>query len=158
MQLEPAGRGVARPDTRALRALQNAVADARAELAGRLAMHPTDLAAMEHVAAADGALGPGELAERLGISPSAVTELVDRLERAGHLDRARDPADRRRVRLQPTPSALDQVLRELGALLSALDAVAGRFTADERRVVLRFLDEATAAYRTFGGGSGQPGS
>lgn len=68
-------------------------------------------------------MGPRQLSGRLGIAPGAATELVDRLERAGHLERRRDTVDRRRVHLIPTASALDQVGEELRPLIAALDSV-----------------------------------
>lgn len=47
-----------------------------------------------------------ELAGNLGLGAPATTALVDRLEAAGHVSRARDPQDRRRVTLTMQPSAL----------------------------------------------------
>jgi len=42
-------------------------------------------------------LSPSALAKELGLSPSATTALVDRLEALGHVERTRPAADRRRV-------------------------------------------------------------
>src|SRR4051794_9537092 len=47
----------------------------------------------------------GEIAGALSCSMPAASELVDRLVDAGHLLRASDPADRRRVLIAPTPAA-----------------------------------------------------
>src|SRR4051812_14214933 len=52
--------------------------------------------------AASGGLAGRELAERLGIGPSAVTPLVDRLVAHGYVRREEDPADRRISRARPT--------------------------------------------------------
>lgn len=46
-----------------------------------------------------------ELAERLQLTPGAVTQLVDQLQRLGLIERAPDPADRRAVRVRPTAAA-----------------------------------------------------
>lgn len=46
-----------------------------------------------------------ELAERLQLTPGAVTQLVDQLERLGLVERDPDPADGRVVRVRPTPAA-----------------------------------------------------
>ncbi|WP_155371270.1 MarR family transcriptional regulator [Catellatospora vulcania] len=51
-------------------------------------------------------LTAGELAARLGLGAPATTSLIDRLEAAGHLERTRDPRDRRRVTLSVQASAL----------------------------------------------------
>ena len=47
---------------------------------------------------------PGELAARTGLTAGgAVTAMIDRLERAGYVHRARDKADRRRVIVTADP-------------------------------------------------------
>jgi DNA-binding MarR family transcriptional regulator len=50
-------------------------------------------------------LTAGRLAQLTGLSPGAVTGLVDRLERAGHVRRGADPSDRRRVLISPVPDS-----------------------------------------------------
>ncbi|GLW30366.1 MarR family winged helix-turn-helix transcriptional regulator [Actinoplanes regularis] len=65
-------------------------------------MHPTDWAALSALNLA-GRLTSGELAERTGLTSGATTRLIDRLERAGHVRRVPDPADRRRVVVEPQP-------------------------------------------------------
>ncbi|WP_441248634.1 MarR family winged helix-turn-helix transcriptional regulator [Kitasatospora sp. McL0602] len=47
-----------------------------------------------------------ELADRLGIDPSDVVKVIDDLAAPGHVERARDTADRRRVQVTVTPSGL----------------------------------------------------
>jgi DNA-binding MarR family transcriptional regulator len=50
---------------------------------------------------------PGELAARVGLtSGGAITAMIDRLEAAGYVTRARDLADRRRVIVTAVPEAL----------------------------------------------------
>jgi DNA-binding MarR family transcriptional regulator len=137
------------PETFALRQLQVAMSEAQQALGRRLRMFPTDLAAMSHLAASPGAMGPTDLAGRLGLSPGATTELVDRLERAGHLVRERDLADRRRVRLTASESARVEVMDRLGALIDGLDELAEEFDDDERAVVRRYLERAIAVYRSY---------
>ncbi|TDC69592.1 MarR family transcriptional regulator, partial [Micromonospora sp. KC606] len=50
-------------------------------------------------------IGGGEAARRLGTAPNTVSTLVRELADAGLLDRSRDPADRRLVRLRLTDAA-----------------------------------------------------
>src|SRR5437867_12726632 len=47
-----------------------------------------------------GPITAGELAERTGLTTGAITGVIDRLERADLVCRARDPNDRRRVVLE----------------------------------------------------------
>jgi DNA-binding MarR family transcriptional regulator len=133
----------------ALRDLATAGSEATTALARRMTMHPTDLAAMSHIAYAAEQLGPGELSSRLGITPAATTDLIDRLEAAGHVLRERNPTDRRRVRLVPTESAKAAVRQQLADLLESLDAVSENFTLSEREAIQRYLEAAAAAYRDF---------
>ena len=112
-------------------------------------MNATDLSAMNHVTASSGRLGPREISARLGITPAAMTDVVDRLEAAGHLQRQRDTTDRRRVRLVATESAATEVRAELRRLLDSLDRVTDDFSPDERDAVQRYLKAATEAYSHF---------
>ena len=57
-----------------------------------------------------------ELADRLGVSKQAVSELVDDLEAAGVVKRSPDPADARAKRVTFTPRGLDGLLRGLEVL------------------------------------------
>ena len=132
-----------------LRRLQTAMSDAESALARRLGIGPTDLAAMTHLTFTPEPIGPRELSGRLGITPGATTELVDRLERAGHLVRRRDTLDRRRVQLHPSEATLAEVSGELGPLLRALDGVAADLDAHDRAVVVGYLDGVLAAYEAF---------
>lgn len=45
----------------------------------------------------DGPMTAGALAKRCGLTTGAITGLIDRLERAGFVERRSDPSDRRRV-------------------------------------------------------------
>jgi len=143
------GRRATDATTSMLRRLQTAMGDAEAALAARMAIGPTDLAAMTHLTFAGRPIGPRELAGRLGITPGATTELVDRLERAGHLERRRDTVDRRRVQLHASTETLGQVAGELAPLLGALDAVATDLDERDRAVVLGYLTRVRQAYADF---------
>ena len=137
------------PETRALRDLQTAMGDAESALARRLGIGLSDMAAMAHLASAGRPVGPTWLSGRLGLTPAAATELVDRLERVGHVARERDRTDRRRVNLIPTEAALAQVGAELKPLLAAVNESAASFTEDERAAIRRFLAEVVDIYTEF---------
>jgi MarR family transcriptional regulator, organic hydroperoxide resistance regulator len=66
----------------------------------------------------------GTLAARLGLEPSTVTPLVRRLERAGLVTRAHNPADERQVILRLTPEGQTRA-REAGERLGALLGASG---------------------------------
>ena len=127
--------------------------DAETAMARRMRLGQTDMAAMTHLASARQAVGPSWLSARLGLTPAAATELVDRLEKVGHLTRVRDRTDRRRVNLIPTASTLIEVNDHLRPLLDAVDAVAEEFTDEERAAIRRFLAQVSAIYDDFASGN-----
>lgn len=108
--------------------------------AGAQGLHPTDVNALAAVLDADGPVTPGMLRVHLGLTSGAVTACLDRLERAGHIRRSRDTADRRVVHIE----YVDEARRAARAFFRPL-AVAGgragsRFDDRELDVVRRFLD------------------
>ncbi len=74
-----------------------------------------------------GRMAAGELADASGLSPGAITTVLDRIERAGYANRVADPDDRRRVLVIST-----QATRELGARLYGEVEVSGRALLQER--------------------------
>ncbi|MFI6264987.1 MarR family transcriptional regulator [Micromonospora sp. NPDC051006] len=75
-----------------------------------------------------GPIPTGTLAPELGVGPTAVTGIVDRLERAGYVRREPDPTDRRRVLLVADESAVPDLSgifadlgREMTAFMAAYD-------------------------------------
>lgn len=60
--------------------------------------------ALNVVCSAEGGLSQRELSEHLVVDSSNVTGLVDRMEKAGWVRRADNPADRRAYRIVPTPA------------------------------------------------------
>ncbi len=68
-----------------------------------------------------------------------VTALVDRMVKAGHVARERDSADRRRVLLQVTPSAVTLGESFFGPLISRAASTVGNYTATERATIESFI-------------------
>lgn len=114
-------------------------------LGEHLGINLTDLAAMEHLFSF-GPLTPSDLASRLDVSTAASTHIVDRLERAGHVSRERDAADRRKVRVVATQTSIARASEELTPVLESLDAVMDGLSEADRAVVERFLDQIIGAY------------
>jgi DNA-binding MarR family transcriptional regulator len=120
---------------RAVQRLQLAMAKA-------MGLSPTDVWALE-ILLSEGPLGPVELGTRLGIRSASATTLVDRLEQAGHVERLRHPADRRRLVVQPTDHATAAAGTTFAPLFRALIAAAEDFTPEERAAIARYLDRVT---------------
>lgn len=103
----------------------------------------TELLAMGHLYH-EGDLSPTELAERLDLTTGSVTALVNRLVKAGHVERHAHPEDRRRLVITLTRPGT----RIIAGLFSGLrDATAGALdgaTPRHRRAIAEFVEATTA--------------
>jgi DNA-binding MarR family transcriptional regulator len=111
-------------------------------------LHATDVQALLAVMnAARGerpvAATPSWLSQELSLTSGAVTAVLDRLERAGHVRRARDGADRRQVQIHYNPDAGSLAAAWFQPVGASTDAVRSEFTDAELRTVTRFLDRMT---------------
>ena len=111
-----------------------------------LGINQTDLAAMEQLMT-NGALAPGELASRLEVTTAGMTQVIDRLERAGHVVRERQSEDKRRVLVRPVQASVAQTYRHIAPMLTSLDAVLSALGPTERALIGQFLDRVIAVYR-----------
>jgi DNA-binding MarR family transcriptional regulator len=139
--------------SRALRAVQQAGAEANLEVARRLGIGLTDLHAMNHIFSGAVPIGPVELGQRLGIRSASATALVDRLERSGHVRRQADQDDRRRVALVPSEQSAARTMAAMAPMLAGIEAAAARLTDAERSAVTGFLTEAAEAMRAYARGA-----
>ena len=81
-------------------------------------------------------LGPvsaGRVAEHTGLTTGAITGMIDRLHRAGYVDRTPNPDDRRGVLIIRRPhTPMDDLMpRIFGPLGHDMTELAGRFNADQ---------------------------
>ncbi|WP_137229027.1 MarR family transcriptional regulator [Streptomyces sp. BPSDS2] len=105
-----------------------------AELSRRFAawlgLHSTDATAVLEIAAAEERgtpLSPARLSERISLSSGATTALLNRLEAAGHITRARDHSDRRIVTLHSGGHIQERADEFFGPLAHRLDASMSHF-------------------------------
>jgi DNA-binding MarR family transcriptional regulator len=116
----------------------------RRALARRMDLEPDGLAALLHLALA-GRMSAGQLSFALVLPILETTALIDRLESDGHLSRAADPhgGDFEVVAMT---RATGQRLAELTRpLVDDLDAIAERYTSEERAVIGRFLSDVVTS-------------
>jgi DNA-binding MarR family transcriptional regulator len=97
------------------------------------------LLAMGH----EGPLTMGDLARRVAVTEKTTTGLVDRLERDGLVQRLRDPADRRVVRVKLTARGTRLARRLDAELLEKLTRLMGRLDAGDRRDLFRIIGKLT---------------
>ncbi|MEW9555495.1 MarR family winged helix-turn-helix transcriptional regulator [Nonomuraea sp. NPDC050783] len=93
-----------------------------------------------------GAMTPGELGARAGLTTGPTTRLIDRLERAGYVRRVPAADDRRKVIVEPVgrPARLDQVMaparQKVGEILAG-------YSAEQLDVLFDYFGRAARAYQ-----------
>ncbi|MBL7502552.1 MarR family transcriptional regulator [Frankia sp. CNm7] len=95
----------------------------------------------------EGPMSATRLAARTGLTPGAVTGLVDRLEAAGLARRERDGDDRRRLTIVATDPASPDVAAAFARLQRAMAGVTAQFSAGELAVVARWVEATTTVLR-----------
>jgi DNA-binding MarR family transcriptional regulator len=111
-------------------------------------LHRTDLNAVAYIwraAEEQKPLTPGELARTLRLSPAATTALLDRLTRAGHVERRHDTADRRRVHLMMQPPAKALALAFFTPLGRHMRAAFEEFEDAELAAAIRVMTKVNQA-------------
>lgn len=117
---------------------QEAVQAFDAAAAASLGIHLTDLRCLGVLDRRDG-ITATELAREAGLTTGATTALIDRLERAGYVERRRDAADRRRVFVGLTPRAREAIGRIWGPLAQDGLALTGRYSDEQLALVTEYL-------------------
>jgi DNA-binding MarR family transcriptional regulator len=84
----------------------------------------------------------GAVAAATGLTPAAVTALIDRLEARGLVTRTRSLEDRRKVVIEATELTRDLSERYYGPIAREGEKVVAGFSDAELAVVLRFIDAA----------------
>lgn len=124
------------------RAYQTAVEKMDDAFCKRIGVNRTDGRCLDVIDQRPG-LTAGELAEAVGLSRGAVTTALDRLESRGLVTRHRDPDDRRRVTLQPTPEAGRLAWEAYGPLGEMGGPMLAEFSDEELLSAIRFLRGGT---------------
>jgi DNA-binding MarR family transcriptional regulator len=125
--------------TVALRLFQQGT-DAMDEAAVRaMGINRTDGRCLDVIDVNGGRMTAGDLAAKAGLSPGAVTTVIDRLEQAGYARRVADADDRRRVLVELTPLA-SELTAELYLPMGEAGAEATKGYSDaELELVREFL-------------------
>lgn len=131
--------------TKLLRMLIQLSDDFERYMGKALTVNPTDLQAME-LLIQRGPMSPTELARALDISTAAVTVVVDRLTRVGHVTRQPHPTDRRGVTVVPAPQSVARAVEHLMPMIMGIDRVISEFEGDEQEVITRYLRRVVQIY------------
>ncbi|MDZ5078892.1 MarR family winged helix-turn-helix transcriptional regulator [Nesterenkonia sp. HG001] len=107
----------------------------------------TDMRALRYIIAAQRnaqLATPSDLARHLGVSTASVTKLLDRLAAQDHIRRLPHPADRRSTAIEVTEETHRTARESIGRSHAGRFHAAADLTAEEREVVIRFLDALSA--------------
>lgn len=118
----PGGSRTANEAIRALTQTHDTVLTFANEAMRRHRLSPAARQALGTLDGHGGPLSPGEVADRLLLTPASITSLLDTLERRGLVTRTPDPQDRRRVLVEITEAGravVDEVVPEAVALQTA---------------------------------------
>ena len=112
-------------------------------LADRVGVNLTDLKAASLLGTA-GPLSAGRLAELTGLTTGAITGVLNRLERAGLVQRTKSDADRRSVIVHTKSERDAQVRALLQGLTAGVEAMSHGYTEAQLELVSEFLAKSAA--------------
>jgi DNA-binding MarR family transcriptional regulator len=115
-------------------------------IAARFGLGPTDMKCLD-LARDEHDLTAGRIAEITGLSTSAVTSAVDRLEKRGFVTRERDPDDRRKVLIRPTGAHDAEAAEIFDKIGTRFAAVVGDYTDAELALINGFVRRVNAGSR-----------
>lgn len=90
----------------------------------------------------EGRMTAGRLAELTGLTTGAITGVVDRLEKAGFVQRERDESDRRKVFIVPVGERMMEIGRPFELLQRAMRKQSEGYSDAELKLLLRYAIES----------------
>ncbi|SMH57380.1 MarR family winged helix-turn-helix transcriptional regulator [Mesorhizobium australicum] len=113
-------------------------------VASRFGLNTTDLECLDALVMKGGEATVGELGQATGLTSGATTTLLDRLTKAGYVERAADPHDRRKVGVRIRKDAIAPIQAIYAPLASQMDVVWSRYSVEDLAIILDFMTRATA--------------
>ncbi|GAB3626982.1 MarR family transcriptional regulator [Pandoraea terrae] len=107
-------------------------------LAEQLGLNVTDLNALDLILELE-SVTAGQLAELMGVSSGGITTVIDRLERAGFVEREKNPHDRRMVMIHPIESRCAEIETYLASISREITAVSAAYDHNELAAIHDFL-------------------
>jgi DNA-binding MarR family transcriptional regulator len=111
-------------------------------VAGRFGLNTSDLECLDLIYLR-GHASAGDLARATGLTSGAVTALVDRLERAGYVERIDDPTDRRRREVRIMGKAIEPIQAVYEPMQARMFKLWSSYSARDLAVILDFVSRST---------------
>lgn len=118
--------------------LQNAMGD-------RLGLNVTDMQCLR-LLFLKGIATPSELARHTGLTSGATTAMLDRLEKAGLIERRPNPDDRRGTLIAPGKSAAEKVASLFESTRKAQDELISSYSEDELEIISDVFERFTQTW------------
>lgn len=116
-------------------------------MADHVGLHPTDMQCVALLDMEPGPVSTGEIARLTGLTSGSATRLVDRLVKAGIVERHADPHDRRRSLVSLSPEARERIGKAWDTPGRAFGAVLERYSDSELAVIGDYLHRAAEVGR-----------
>lgn len=107
-------------------------------VAARFGLNTTDLECLDLIQL-QGRVSAGELASASGLTSGAVTALIDRMERAGYVERVDDPADRRRVLVRIRKGSIGDIEKVYAPMQKRMFGLWSQYSEADLEVIADFL-------------------
>jgi DNA-binding MarR family transcriptional regulator len=88
-----------------------------------------------------------ELTRMTGLSPSAMTTCIDRLERAGYVKRQSDTQDRRRVMVVPNMKSIGQAIKAYEIFFTAASKTLTPLSDEKLVAITEYFTSMSGVYR-----------
>jgi DNA-binding transcriptional ArsR family regulator len=126
----------------AVRRYQREVDQFDQALAGWLGVNRTDLRCLDLVI--EQSRSARDLARAAGLTPSAITTAIDRLETMGYVRRARSTSDRRQLLVEPSAELLRRLHIALADYAAEAAAEAASYSPAELALLVAFFERGSA--------------
>jgi DNA-binding MarR family transcriptional regulator len=111
-------------------------------VAERFGMHMTDLEVLDLIFLR-GAVSAGELADATGLTSGSVTALIDRLAKAGYVERCDDPSDRRKILVRIRHDNIEPIKATYLSMQKRMFALWSSFEPRDLEVIIDFITRST---------------
>ncbi|MFE5626886.1 MarR family winged helix-turn-helix transcriptional regulator [Streptomyces virginiae] len=128
-------------------------------MADSVGLHPTDMQCIALLDVEPGPVSTGDIARLTGLTSGSATRLVDRMVKAGIVERQADPNDRRRSLVALSPEARRRIGAAWDTPGRAFGAVLESYSDSELAVIADYLHRAAEVGRAQAKRltSGEPG-
>lgn len=116
-------------------------------VAEALGLHVTDVKCLGLILH-KGFATPSELSSHTGLSSGATTFMLDRLERAGLIERRPNPQDRRSAHIVVTKKTTDTVMPLFASVRNAQAVLASSYSKQELELFITFFEKSIALWET----------